>query len=172
MWESAHEALIMTLRVYTTVEVAHMTGFTVRQLDYWAREGIVVPSIQQSHGPGTRRLYSFDDLVQLRFIRRLKHHRWSTQKIRRAIAKLREVMGHPDPLKQAVLVHSQKTILAICKTKEGERILLDTLDPGGQQVMWVVLDALEAETRSVMSYQADERVFESTEAMVPPGERL
>jgi DNA-binding transcriptional MerR regulator len=143
----------MTPKIYTTAEVATVTDFSTRQLDYWAQQGIVVPSIQQSHGPGTRRLYSFEDLVQLRFIRRLKNQGWSTQKIRQAIVKLRDVMDHPDPLKRALLIHSKRTILAICKTKEGERILLDTLDPTGQQVMWILLETLQQEVSDMISTQ-------------------
>jgi len=133
---------------YSTTEIAALTGFSVRQLDYWAREHIIEPSLQQSHGPGTRRLYSLEDLIQLRFIRRLKYEKWSTQKIRQAINTLRDVMGAADPLKSALLIHSPKTILAICKTKDGERILLDTLSPGKQQIMWIVLESLREEVAS------------------------
>jgi len=127
--------------------VAQLTGFSVRQLDYWAQQKILEPSIQRSHGPGTRRLYSFDDIIQLRFIRRVRQQGWSTQKIREAITRLREVMEDPSPLKGAVLVNGKRTILAICKTREGERILLDTLDVGGQQVMWFVLETLVEEVQ-------------------------
>jgi hypothetical protein len=56
-------------------------------------------------------------------------------------------MEDPSPLKGAVLVNGKRTILAICKTREGERILLDTLDVGGQQVMWFVLETLVEEVQ-------------------------
>ena len=138
----------MTASGYTTVEVARMTGFSVRQLDYWARQQIVVPSGQQSHGPGTRRRYTIEDLVQLQLIRHLKEHGWSTQKIRTAITKLRAAMNNPDPETPAVLVDGQGTILALYKTASGERILLDTLSSGGQQVLEIVLETLAEETRS------------------------
>ncbi len=139
----------MTSQVYTTAEIAHMSGFSVRQLGYWAQRGIIIPSVQQACGSGTRRLYSFDDLLQLRFVRQLMNHGWSLQKIREAITRLRSVMEDPDSLQKAVLVHGSKTILAICKTKEGERIILDTLDPGGQQVMWIFLETLKEETQCI-----------------------
>ncbi len=138
---------LMDDNVYTTSEVVHITGFSVRQLDYWARQGIVIPSIQQSYGPGSRRLYAIDDLVRLNFIRQLKHHSWSTQKIRKAITILSDVMNDTDPLKSAILFHGKGTIFALCKTKKGERILLDALNVGGQQVMKIVLEMLEEETR-------------------------
>lgn len=141
----------MSLRSYTTKEVSSITRFSARQLDYWDKEGIIVPSIQPSHGPGTRRLYGLDNLLVLRFIRQLKQHKWSMPKIRKALTKLRAVMDDPDALHRSVLIHGKGTILAICKTKAGERILLDTLDSGGQQVMFIVLETLEEETRHVAS---------------------
>lgn len=141
-----------TSRIYSTNEVAVMSGFSVRQIAYWAKQGIIAPSVQQAHGSGTRRRYSFDDLLQLRFVRQLRNRGWSVQKIREAISKLREVMDDPQILQKAILVHGAQTILAICKTKEGERILLDCLDPGGQQVMWIYLWSLQEEARLATSY--------------------
>jgi DNA-binding transcriptional MerR regulator len=134
-----------TNRTYSTYEIAEMSGFSIRQVGYWAKQGIVIPSIQQAHGSGTRRCYSLDDLLQLRFIRQLKNHGWSTQKIREAIIKLREIMDDPQILQRAILIPSARTILAICKTQDGERILLDCLDSGGQQVMWIYLWTLQEE---------------------------
>jgi DNA-binding transcriptional MerR regulator len=142
---------VTSSRTYSTNEFAQMTGFSVRQIGYWAKQGIIAPSIQQAHGSGTRRRYSFDDLLQLRFIRQLRDHGWSVQKIREAINKLREVMEDPDVLQRAIPIHGAQTILAICKTKAGERILLDCLDPGGQQVMWIYLWTLQEETLLITS---------------------
>jgi DNA-binding transcriptional MerR regulator len=114
-----------------------------------------VPSIQQANGRGTRRLYALDDLVQLQFIHQLKHHGCSTQKIHAAITTLRTVMDDTDPLKSAVLVYSKTTLLALCKTKAGERILLDALSTGRQQVMGIVLESLEEETRHLAAHLAN-----------------
>src|SRR5438270_6299711 len=95
--------------VFYTTEVAPITGFSQRQLDYWAREGIIIPSYQQAAGPGSRRLYTLEDLVRLNFVRQLKKHRWSTQKIHRAISTLQDVMNDPNPLKSAILIHGKRT---------------------------------------------------------------
>ena len=48
-----------------------VAGITYRQLDYWARKQIVEPSITPSHGSGSRRLYSFKDVVILAVSKRL-----------------------------------------------------------------------------------------------------
>ena len=133
----------MDSQVYTTSEIVQITGFTHRQLDYWAQRGLVVPNKQQSSGPGSRKLYSIENLIELNFVRRLKESGWSTHKIREAVETLKDIMGDPNPLKNAVLYHGgKKTIVALCKTKEGERIILDALSSGGQQVMGIVLETL------------------------------
>ncbi len=134
-----------TNHTYSTREVAELSGFTVRQIGYWSKQGMIVPSVQQGRGSGTRRRYSFDDLLQLRFVRQLMNHGWSLQKIREAITRLRDIMDDPNSLQKAVLVHGSHTILAICKVRGGERIILDTLDSGGQQIMWIYLDVLREE---------------------------
>ena len=51
--------------------VRKVAGSTYRQLDYWARKQIVEPSITPSHGSGSRRLYSFKDVVILAVSKKL-----------------------------------------------------------------------------------------------------
>src|SRR5260370_17208678 len=130
----------MSSHVYTTAEVARATGFSHKQLDYWASTRLLVPSEKQSHAPGTRRLYSVDDLVQLQFIRHLKSYGWSTRKIGQAAKTLREVMNVSDPLKYAILVNGKNMLIALCKTKKGERIAINPLTFRVQQLMAVIVN--------------------------------
>ena len=58
-------------RGYRGVVASRIAGITYRQLDYWARKQIVEPSITPSHGSGSRRLYSFRDVVILAVSKRL-----------------------------------------------------------------------------------------------------
>jgi len=46
-------------------------GITYRQLDYWARTGLVEPSVQAAHGSGSQRLYGFRDILVLKVVKRL-----------------------------------------------------------------------------------------------------
>lgn len=147
----------MASHVYTTAEIVRATGFSHKQLDYWASTGLLVPSQQQSHGPGTRRLYSVENLVQLQFIRHLKSYGWSTRKIGQAAKTLQEVMNVSDPLKYAILVNGKNMLIALCKTKEGERIAIDALSFAGQQVMGVVVEMLIEE-----AYQLTTEIKEPT----------
>lgn len=141
----------MQEHLYTTTEVSEITGFSLRQLDYWARERMIIPSFQQAHGSGSRRIYTVEDLVQLNIVRQLKKHNWSTQKIHKAIETLKDVMNDNNPLRNAIIVHGKGTIFALSKTREGERILIDALSTTGQQVMSFALETLLEEIKSTTS---------------------
>ncbi|MFP5415462.1 MAG: MerR family transcriptional regulator [Actinomycetes bacterium] len=64
-------------------------GITYRQLDYWARTGLVVPEVRTAGGSGTQRLYSFRDILMLKVVKRLLDAGISLQQIRTAIEHLR-----------------------------------------------------------------------------------
>jgi DNA-binding transcriptional MerR regulator len=134
---------------YTTAEIARITGFSLRQLDYWARIDMITPCFQRARGSGSRRLYTVEDLVQLNIVRQLKKYNWSTQKIRKAIETLKDIMDDANPLRNAILVHGGGTIFALSKTKEGERILIDALSTTRQQIMSFVLETLLEEAKSI-----------------------
>src|SRR5436309_919552 len=78
---------------YRVSEVCKLVGISYQQLDYWARTGLVTPSVRKAGGSGTQRLYSFRDLVQLRVIKKLLDTGISLQKVRRAVLYLGEHMG-------------------------------------------------------------------------------
>jgi DNA-binding transcriptional MerR regulator len=77
---------------YRVPEVCKVVGISYRQLDYWARTGLVTPSVRDAGGSGTQRLYSFRDLVELRVIKKLLDTGVSLQNIRKAVAYLRQHM--------------------------------------------------------------------------------
>ena len=56
---------------YRVPDVCKIVGISYRQLDYWARTGLLTPSVREAGGSGTQRLYSFQDLVQLKVIKKL-----------------------------------------------------------------------------------------------------
>lgn len=75
---------------YRGPQTCKIVGITYRQLDYWTRTGLVVPSLQAAQGSGTQRLYSFNDLLQLRVIKSLTEAGASLQKVRHAIDYVRD----------------------------------------------------------------------------------
>lgn len=64
-------------------------GISYRQLDYWARTGLVSPSVRSASGSGTQRLYGFRDILVLKIVKRLLDAGVSLQNIRTAVEYLR-----------------------------------------------------------------------------------
>jgi DNA-binding transcriptional MerR regulator len=75
---------------YRAPAVQTATGVTYRQLDYWARTGVVAPSVRAARGSGSQRLYSFSDIVSVKIVKRLLDTGISLQNVRKAIAVLAE----------------------------------------------------------------------------------
>lgn len=69
---------------------ARAAGITYRQLDYWARTGLVEPTVQSAKGSGSQRLYGFRDILVLKLVKRLLDTGISLQQIRTAVAQLHE----------------------------------------------------------------------------------
>lgn len=75
---------------YRGPTACHAAGITYRQLDYWARTGLVEPGVRTATGSGTQRLYSFQDILVLKIVKRLLDTGVSLQQIRKAVQHLRE----------------------------------------------------------------------------------
>lgn len=97
---------------YRAPQVCSLVGITYRQLDYWARTGLIKPSIQSAHGSGTQRRYSFTDIVQLKVVKRLLDAGMSLKKIRSAMDILGEQLASNNPLNDVTLLSDGATIFA------------------------------------------------------------
>ena len=95
--------------------VLALTGISYRQLDYWARTGLVGSSIRQAAGRGSRRVYSFADLVALRVVSQLRAEGVSVQTIRRAVKWLRS--------------HADEPLATLALTAQGKKAFALTDDP-------------------------------------------
>jgi len=111
-------------------QVCAIVGITYRQLDYWARTGLLHPSISRARGSGSQRLYSYSDLVQLKVIKRLLDSGVSLQAARRAIDCLRQ--SGEDLASANLVIDDRRSVLA----RTGEEII-DLLQ-GGQTVLNIV----------------------------------
>lgn len=107
-------------------------GITYRQLDYWARTGLVEPSIRSASGSGSQRLYGFKDILVLRVVKRLLDTGISLQQIRSAVGYLRE-HGATD-LAQVTLMSDGASVYACTSADE----VVDLL-AGGQGVFGIAL---------------------------------
>ena len=75
---------------YDSKTASRIVGVSLRQIQYWDEQGFVHPSVKLAGGRGTKRLYSFPDLVCLKVIKDLARHGFTLRKIRRCLGPLRE----------------------------------------------------------------------------------
>jgi DNA-binding transcriptional MerR regulator len=92
-----------------------LAAISYRQLDYWAKTGLVAPSIRQADGRGSRRVYSFHDLVALRVVAQLLSTGISLPKVRKATEYLKQ--------------HAERPLSTLALISDGKRILALTDDP-------------------------------------------
>ena len=107
-------------------------GISYRQLDYWARTGLVAPSVRDASGSGSQRLYSFRNILLLRVIKRLLVAGVSLQQIRTAIQHLHD-RGVSD-LTQVTLMSDGASVYECTSDDE----VIDLLK-GGQGVFGIAL---------------------------------
>ena len=94
-------------------------GITYRQLDYWARTGLVEPSVRPATGSGTQRLYGFRDILVLKVVKRLLDTGVSLQQIRVAVEHLRE--RGVDDLAQITLMSDGASVYECTSRRRGHR---------------------------------------------------
>jgi DNA-binding transcriptional MerR regulator len=75
---------------YSGTRAAKIVGISYRQLDYWARTDLVRPSLTDASGSGSRRAYSYRDLLELRVIKSLLDAGIKLESVRKAFDYLRE----------------------------------------------------------------------------------
>jgi DNA-binding transcriptional MerR regulator len=125
--------------------VLRLTDVSYRNLDYWARTGLVRSSIRQAAGKGTRRVYAFEDLVALRVVRRLRDVGVPLQSIRKAV---RYLQAHADrPLASLALIADGKKILV--RTDDPDRMVDATSE--GQVVITIDVDPIRRKLEAVVS---------------------
>lgn len=74
-------------------QTAELVGISYRQLDHWARQGLVRPSVAQAAGSGSRRRYSYNDLVELKIAKTMRDQGIDLKSIARAFDYLRNQLG-------------------------------------------------------------------------------
>ncbi|MGB0210168.1 MAG: MerR family transcriptional regulator [Ilumatobacteraceae bacterium] len=104
-------------------QAAKVVGISYRQLDYWARTDLIRPSLADAQGSGSRRRYSYQDLLELRVIKTLLDAGIKLESVRRVFDYLRtHVTG--DIASAHLVISGQSVVLA-----DGDR-LVDVLREG------------------------------------------
>jgi DNA-binding transcriptional MerR regulator len=125
-------------------------GITYRQLDYWARTGLVEPSVRSATGSGTQRLYGFRDILVLKVVKRLLDTGVSLQLIRSAVEHLRE--RGVDDLAQITLMSDGASVYECTSADE----VVDLVQ-GGQGVFGIAVGRVWREVEGSLAELPGER---------------
>jgi len=113
-------------------QAAEIVGISYRQLDYWARTDLIRPSLTDASGSGSRRSYSYRDLLELKLIKSLLDGGVKLEQVRQAFAFIREHLG--EDVSSANIVLSGKGTVVV----QTEDELVDTVR-NGQGVLSLIL---------------------------------
>jgi DNA-binding transcriptional MerR regulator len=149
---------------YRGPQVCKIVGITYRQLDHWDRTGLKSPSLVPAKGSGTQRLYSYQDVLELRIIKQLLDAGVTLQRARKAIDFLRE---SGEELASASLVLGAAGSVLVRDDEE----LLDLLK-GGQRVFNIVaLSGVVGDVDAAIVEIVGEPAAAHPVTPVPPGEQ-
>jgi DNA-binding transcriptional MerR regulator len=140
-------------------------GITYRQLDYWARTGLVEPGVREASGSGTQRLYSFRDILVLKIVKKLLDAGISLQNIRTAISTLRD-RGVED-LGQITLMSDGTTVYECTSTDE----VVDLLQ-GGQAVFAIAVGRHVRDVEGTLAQLPGERARDGEAPAVAEADEL
>jgi len=120
---------------YKSQDVCKLTGLTYKQLDYYDRTKFLSPSINKALGYGTKRLYSFNDLLKLKVVKNLLDAGVGLQKIRKTKKYLEMTGNGDDDFLKVTLISDGNTVFACYSDQE----IIDTLN-SGQAVFGIALE--------------------------------
>jgi len=137
---------------FSTAQAARLSSLTPRQLDHWARQGFLVPSIQEAAGYGSRRRYSFSDVVKLRVAARLRASGVGLARIRRCVEALKRLDsdGQADLDKARLIVTGNRVLWA-----RSDREVVDLLRGGQLVLVFPIAGAVEETFGAVARLQKE-----------------
>ncbi|EWT07849.1 transcriptional regulator [Intrasporangium chromatireducens Q5-1] len=148
---------------YRGTTACKAAGITYRQLDYWARTGLVEPSVRSATGSGTQRLYGFRDILVLKVVKRLLDTGVSLQQIRVAITHLRD--RGVDDLAQITLMSDGASVYECTSADE----VIDLVQ-GGQGVFGIAVGRVWREVEGELAELPSERADDGAPAAHPDDE--
>jgi DNA-binding transcriptional MerR regulator len=101
---------------YSGKRAADIVGISYRQLDYWARTDLIRPSLADAHGSGSRRRYTYRDLLELKLVKTLLDNGIKLESIRDAFNLMRDQLG--DDVSSAKLVIAGNSALLVRENEE------------------------------------------------------
>jgi DNA-binding transcriptional MerR regulator len=111
-------------------KAADIVGISYRQLDYWARTDLIRPSLADARGSGSRRRYSYRDLLELKLVKTLLESGIKLESIREAFGYLRDRLGEDLSTAKlviagnsAVLVRENDELVDVVNRYQGQGVL-------------------------------------------------
>ncbi len=121
-------------------KTADIVGISYRQLDYWARTDLIRPSLADAKGSGTRRRYSYRDLLELKLVKTLLDNGIKLESIRQAFSYLRDQLGETDIASAKLVIDGSSAVLV----RENDE-LIDVLNRGQGVLNLLALDGVVEE---------------------------
>jgi DNA-binding transcriptional MerR regulator len=133
-------------------EAADIVGITYRQLDYWARTDLIRPALADAKGSGSRRRYSYRNLVELKMIKTLLDAGQKLERVRAAFLYIRDELGEDLTAAQlviagdsVVLVRGNDELLDVVNKNSGQGVLNFLAMDGVAQQVEAAVTKLQAE---------------------------
>ncbi len=146
---------------YSGTRTAKVVGISYRQLDYWARTDLIRPSLSDATGSGSRRRYSYSDLLELKAIKKLLDAGIKLEQVRKVFAYLREhvatdiAAAHIVIDGGSVMLCDGEQLVDVLKNGQG---VLNVLSLGGvREELEADLAPASAEATSAPGHPADNR---------------
>ncbi len=105
------ENSVSVTQSFSGKRTAEIVGITYRQLDYWARTDLIKPSLTPATGSGSRRLYSYQDLLELKVVKSLLDAGLKLEAVRNAFGYLRTQLGE-DVASANLVINGSRSVLA------------------------------------------------------------
>lgn len=142
-------------------KAAEIVGITYRQLDYWASTELLVPSLAVAHGSGSRRRYSYKDLLELKVIKTLLDAGIKLEVVREAFKYMREQLGEEISSanlvisgKDSVIVNDGNDLIDLVNKGQG---VLNVLPLGG------IKEQVDAEILSMRKLDKPKQTYKSVD---------
>jgi DNA-binding transcriptional MerR regulator len=119
---------------YSVSQVERLTGINRKTLHFWDHSGFLSPSLRAAHGTGSRRLYSFRDLVALKVAAELREAGVSLQSLRLVTDRLRAMADADNPLAETYLVTDGRDVWE----RRGDELLSWLRQPGQRAFAFVI----------------------------------
>ena len=128
---------------YTGPEVCKITGISYRQLDHWTTTKLITASVRNIKGSGFHRIYSFNDIVLVKLVKKLRSAGISLQKIRIALKNVNKILGKNSYISDVSIFSDGSSIYVLTDNDQ----MIDLLKKG-QAVFGISLGPVHTETEA------------------------